>query len=540
MKVDELKTLVRQWIDGDPDPSTRDELEQLVAAEAWEDLSERFDGGLTFGTAGLRGVDGGGPNRMNLAVVTRATYGLAQHLKRAEVVGPIVVGRDARTRSKDYYDATVGVLLAQEFEVLGFEDPVPTPLVAYAAGEFAAGAAIVITASHNPPEYNGYKVYNEHGSQIVPPTDQLIATAIDLAPPALMIPVSTDAPVPVSSDVADRYLAAVSVEAPTPMRIAYTALHGVGGAMTRAALAASGHEVFVAEDQFQPDPEFPSVRFPNPEEPGSMDQVMALGQSMATDLVFANDPDADRLAAGSPDRGLLSGNDLGVLIFDGVLSSWDAPDRPLAASTVVSTPMARLVAEARGARYEETLTGFKWIWMAMRQLEEEGAGRFAAGFEEALGYSVFGSVRDKDGISAAVMVANLAASLAERGMTLWDRLAELHEEFGAWRSTQRSIVRTGSDGKQQLIKAVQAIAAEPPHDLAGRDVLSLTDYRTGEEDRAPWLPNANMVVLGLEGARVVVRPSGTEPKLKVYVDLASDVEGDLDALADAAVAGLQI
>ena len=540
MKAEELKGAVRQWIDGDPDPITRKELEDLMGAKAWDDLAERFDGSLSFGTAGLRGIDGGGPNRMNVAVVTRATYGLSQFLKRSEAEGPVVVGRDARTRSRDYFDATVSVLLAAGLEVLAFEEPVPTPLVAYAAGEVKAAAAVVITASHNPPEYNGYKVYNEHGSQIVPPADQLIASAIDVAPPASMISMSDDDPVPVSSEMQDRYISSIVTPTSHPMRIAYTALHGVGGEMTRRALMEAGHEVFVAEDQFQPDPEFPSVRFPNPEEPGAMDQVMALGRSLETDLVFANDPDADRLAAGAPDRGLLSGNDLGVLIFDAVLSAWEGDDRPLVASTVVSTPMARFVAEARGAHFEETLTGFKWIWMAMRQLEDHGVGRFAAGFEEALGYSVFPAVRDKDGISAAVLVANLAGSLAERGLTLWDRLSQLHSEFGVWRSTQRSIVRSGSDGQQQLVKAVQALAAEPPTELAGREVTSVIDYRNGEEDRAAWLPNANMVVLGLDGGRVVVRPSGTEPKLKVYIDLASEREGDLDALADAAVAGLEI
>ena len=296
----------------------------------------------------------------------------------------------------------------------------------------------------------------------------------------------------------------------------------------------------MAPDQFEPDPEFPSVRFPNPEEAGAMDQVMALGRSQGVDLIFANDPDADRLATATPDAGLFTGNDLGVLVVDGILSRWEHDETPIVASTVVSTPMTRLLCQARGAHFEETLTGFKWIWAAIQQLETEGVGRFAAGFEEALGYSVNAGVRDKDGISAAAVVAELAAHHAANGISLWDRLSELRKELGPWRSTQRSVIRTGSDGRDQLVKAVQLLAAEPPVMLDGRAVTRVIDYRTGEEDRPAWLPNTNMVVLELEGGRVVVRPSGTEPKLKIYVDLAAETPGELDGLADAAVANLHI
>lgn len=540
MSTEALAARVRQWIEGDPDPVTRDELSTLLESRAWEALEDRFESDLTFGTAGLRGIDGGGPNRMNVAVVMRASYGLAQVLQQSGLDGPVVVGRDARERSLEYFEATIEVLSAAGFDVRYFSDPIPTPLVAFASLDLGAIAAVVITASHNPPEYNGYKVYNEHGSQIVPPLDSHIARAIELAPPATMIPRSADLGFPVGPEMVDRYLQAVVVPATNRQSIAYTALHGVGGAMARKVLTASGHELHVADDQFEPDPEFPSVRFPNPEEPGAMDQVMELGKARSTDLVFANDPDADRLAVGTPGRGLLTGNQLGVLLVDGVLTRWATSERPIVASTVVSTPMARLVAEARGAHFEETLTGFKWIWFAVLRLEDDGAGRFAVGFEEALGYSVTGVVRDKDGLATASLVAAISGELGRSGRTLWDRLDELNGEFGTWRSTQRSIVRTGLDGQAQLDRAVATLASGPPAELAGRAVTEVLDYRSGQEHRPPWLPNTNMVALRMDDGRVVVRPSGTEPKLKIYVDLASDTEGDLAAVADAAVASLEI
>ncbi len=540
MKAEDLAARVHEWIEGDPDPITRSELTELLSAQAWEELADRFADTLEFGTAGLRGIDGGGPNRMNLAVVTRATFGLAEFLTSQDIRGPVVVGRDARERSLDYFDATIEVLAAAGFEVQCFPDPIPTPIVAFAARELEALAAVVITASHNPPEYNGYKVYNQHGSQIVPPTDQEIAHAIAMAPPASMIARSRETVVSLDQEIVERYLNAIARPTEPALAIAYTPLHGVGGKYARSVLERSGHNVSIAKDQFRPDPEFPSVRFPNPEEPGAMDEVMELGLEVSADLVMANDPDADRLAVGSPARGMLTGNDLGVLLIDGVLSRWSSEATPIVASTVVSTPMARLVAEDRGAHFAETLTGFKWIWSAVLALTDEGVGEFAMGFEEALGYSVSPVVRDKDGLSASAMVGLIASELARDGLTLWDRLAELFSEFGTWRSTQRSIVRTGPDGHEQLVKAVDGIASRPPSELAGRTVTGLVDFRSGEEQRPGWLPNTDMVILHVESGRVVVRPSGTEPKLKVYVDLASPDEADLVALADAAVSGLEI
>ncbi|NNC43540.1 MAG: phospho-sugar mutase [Acidimicrobiia bacterium] len=540
MKVEDLEAEVRRWIEGDPDPITRDELTDLLVSGAWEDLADRFADSLEFGTAGLRGIDGGGPNRMNLAVVVRATYGLSEYLKSEDAEGPVVVGRDARERSLDYFDATVRVLVAAGFEVLTFPDPIPTPIVAFAARELEARAAIVITASHNPPEYNGYKVYNNYGAQIVPPTDEQIAHAISLAPPASMIAMSSEGGTILDRQIIDRYLDAIVRPTDSGLSIAYTPLHGVGGIYAREVLERSGHSVAIAADQFKPDPEFPSVRFPNPEEAGAMDEVMELGREVAADLVMANDPDADRLAVGSPEQGMLTGNQLGVLVIDGILARWSSQATPIVASTVVSTPMARQVAEARGAHFAETLTGFKWIWRALLSLVIEGEREFAVGFEEALGYSVSPVVRDKDGLSAAAVVAEIASDLAREGKTLWDRFDELCVEFGAWRSTQRSIVRTGPDGHARLVQAVAEVASRPPSDLAGRQVEDIVDYRTGEEERPPWLPNTNMVVLAFDAGRVIVRPSGTEPKLKVYADLACDDESDLVALADAAVHILEI
>jgi phosphomannomutase len=540
----DLLELARAWIEGDPDPATRDELQALVDAGDRDELADRLGMSLEFGTAGLRGVVGAGPNRMNRAVVVRTSRGLADHLLATvpdAAERGVVVGFDARLDSAAFAEAAVGTLAAAGLQVRWFPTPQPTPIVAYAQKALDAAAAVVITASHNPPEYNGYKVYADGAAQIVPPTDAMIAAAIDAAGPAADIPVedpATSARVrPVDAAVVDRYFdelraARPAVEGPD-LTIVYTPLHGVAGPLVHRALAEGGYaDVHDVPSQAEPDGRFPTVRFPNPEEAGAMDAALERAAEVQAELVLANDPDGDRLAVavldGAGGYRMLTGNQIGVLLTDHLLRGSDV-DRPLVVASIVSTPMFAEVARAHGAHAEWTLTGFKWICAAARDLEKADARTFVYGFEEALGSSVGTVVRDKDGIGAAVAFADLARSLKSEGRTVLDRLEELYRTHGLWVSYQHSITRPGLEGLAEIAAAMTRLETEVPDTLDGEQVLATTDFRVGAEDRPPWLEAHDLVVLDLSDGRALVRPSGTEPKLKIYVDLRAEL-GDGDDL----------
>ena len=543
----DLKARTEAWIDSDPDPATRSELESLLAAGAWEELGERMNGVLEFGTAGLRGAVEAGSNRMNRAVVIRTTAGLAAFLA-AERTGPVVVGFDGRTSSQGFGDDTIGVLVAAGHEVHFFDEPVPTPLVAFHASELGAAAAVVITASHNPPADNGYKVYDDNGAQIVPPVDRRISDAIDAAPPAGDVPREEGAlagDVPGASRISfeavyARYREAIeavrpAVTRPSTYRVAYTPLHGVGWRVVRALFEDAGYDgVAVVESQRDPDGDFPTVAFPNPEEPGAMDAVISLGDDIDAHLVVANDPDADRLAVAVPYDGgwrALTGNEIGVLLGDWVLARWSGGATPIVINSIVSSPMLATVADLHGARFAHTLTGFKWIANAALDLEAAGEGRFAFGYEEALGYSIGPVVRDKDGMSAALVFVDMARTLSEQGSSVLEALDDLYRRAGMWVSTQESLVRPGSEGLASIEAAMERLGDDVPGELAGLAVAEAIDYRQGAEERPRWLPAASLVSLGLDGGgRVLIRPSGTEPKLKIYVDLPGTAGDDAAAL----------
>lgn len=528
----------RRWADGDPDPDTRAEIERFIESEDLEGLAPAFAADLTFGTAGIRGMVGAGPGRMNRAVVIRTTAGLASRIVRT-AVGPVVVGFDARPTSRKFAEDTVGVLLAAGIPVSFFEEPTPTPLVAFAAKEIGAVAAVVVTASHNPPEDNGYKVYGANAAQIIPPVDAEVAAAIREVPPANEVPRieyirSSEMFDVVSDEMFDRYR--VEVESVRPqsvrsdLRIVYTPIHGTGGETVSRLLAAAGHGGLIrVTEQYDPDGTFPTVGFPNPEEPGALDLAVATAIREKGDVIIANDPDADRLAAVMPLAGewrALSGNDLGVLLGDFVLTHVKPGERPIVVSSIVSSPMLGSLARERGARHESTLTGFKWIINAGLHLEEAGEGTFVYGYEEALGYAIGHPVRDKDGMSAALIFCDLVEILRRQGLTVWDRLVELWREVGMWASAQSSVTRTGSEGVAELLGAVDRLADHPPAEVAGIAVEALTDYRRGADQRPFWLGAQDLVELGFgDQGRALVRPSGTEPKLKVYVDLHA-VAGD--------------
>ena len=534
----ELRDRTEAWIAADPEKKTRKDLQALLDAGDVAELSERMDGSLMFGTAGLRGRVEGGSNRMNRAVVIRTTRGLAEYLieRSPDSDKPVVIGRDARLSSERFQKDAVGVLTAAGILVRYFTDVVPTPVVAYAALQLGARAAIVITASHNPPYDNGYKVYDTNGAQIVPPTDVDVAARIATVAGATDVPRLSkkyrgELAHPVPDNTFERYLedmAKVRADGAegADLRIVYTPLHGVGGLFVKEALRVSGYPDFhPVPAQYQPDGHFPTVAFPNPEEPGALDLASDLAKEANADLIIANDPDTDRLAISLERKNgwrALTGNQIGVLLADYVLANTDV-EKPLVLNSIVSSPMLERVAAAHGAGFVTTLTGFKWIWNAALDLEEAGEGTFVFGYEEALGYSVGPAVRDKDGISAAVVFADLAAACRARGESVLDYMARLYERDGLWVSTQKSIVRPGSEGAAQIAAAMERIAAKPPTEAAGVAIVASTDYRLGAEARPRYMGATPLMELGLgERGRALVRPSGTEPKLKIYVDLVAE------------------
>jgi phosphomannomutase len=553
-----LLSRARQWAAGDPDPATREALEALVDAEDTDALVSLVGDHLAFGTAGLRGEVGPGPNRMNRAVVIRATRGLADHLL-AEVPDAatrgVVVGFDARPDSERFARDVVAVLRAAGIAVAWYPTPTPTPLVAWAARDRDAAGAVVVTASHNPPADNGYKVYDQYGVQITPPTDAAIAAAITAVGPARDVPGvgdELDAPGPELDELGDaavrRYLAAIAAARPDvagdrDVPLVLTPMHGVGGAVLDRALQDAGFTaVHQVAEQWEPDGAFPTVAFPNPEEPGALDLAMSLADEVGAVAVLATDPDADRLAVALPGEDgwhRLSGDQVGCLLADHLLRHTVAPD-PLVVSSVVSSARLDAVAAHHGARRETTLTGFKWIWRAGRELAD--VTTFVLGYEEALGYSVGEVVRDKDGIAAAVVMAELVAALAGRGRTLDDAMGDLEVVSGRWANVQRSVRREGHRGAGEIAAAVESAAVAPPRELGPRTVARVEDLTQGADDRPPWLPADTVVVWHLQGGgRVLVRPSGTEPKLKVYADVRLHDEEPAtvaEEVADAAVAAL--
>jgi phosphomannomutase len=539
----------RRWAEQDPDPETKAELEALIAERSSE-LAERFAGPLAFGTAGLRGILGAGESRMNRAVVIRTTAGLAAHLL-AEVEDAaergVVVGFDGRRYSDVFAKDVAAVLSAAGIRVYLSPHLCPTPIVAYGVKNLRAAAGVMVTASHNPPQYNGYKVYAGNGAQIIPPTDKRIAEAIAAAPGAKTVPRDAALERVQPLDVERSYLDAIrglsaAGSGDRSLDIAYTPLHGVGCRLLRSALSEAGFtNVHVVPEQAEPDGRFPTVDFPNPEEPGAMDLVLALAEEHRAALVIANDPDADRLAAAVRTSGgyvQLTGNELGVLLGAYMLSREPGRDR-LVIATLVSSPMLGAIAKDLGVRYAETLTGFKWITNRAMDLEREEGCRFVFGYEEALGYCVDDIVHDKDGISAAVVLATHAAELHARGETLIDELERLGRRHGLYRSAQKSLQFPGAEGPAKMAALMMGLRQSPPREIATSAVTAVVDCLASTRVEADGtrgnieLPKSDVLVFELEGGdRVVARPSGTEPKVKLYVDVREAIADD-ESLEDA-------
>jgi len=546
-ELDEAAVAAQAWFADDPDPITRDELESVLNAVATgdsaaaADLEDRMSGLLQFGTAGLRGRIGAGPNRMNRAVVIRAASGLASYVT-ARLGGPgtVVVGYDARHRSRDFAIDTVAVAVAAGHRALLLPSPLPTPVLAYAVRALGADAGVMVTASHNPAWDNGYKVYlgasitpEAAGAQIVPPHDAGIAALIEAVPSVASVALADSGWEVLETAIVDEYATKVSALVPPPtgdvaarrrgLKVVLTPIHGVGDGTVRLALIRAGFtDLTSVPEQAEPDPDFPTVAFPNPEEPGAIDLALKLATTIEADVVIANDPDTDRCAVATVIDGgwqMLHGDVVGSLLGEQAaerlagLGSTSTSGATLANSIVSSQQLAAIAAR-HGLGHASTLTGFKWI---------ARAPGLAYGYEEALGYCVAPSlVLDKDGISAAVMLAEMVSELKAAGRTLADAIDDLAREYGVYLTSQ---VSARFDDVAQIPALMERLLASPPALLAGSPVVATDDMNEGF---AGLLPTNGLHLAAESGARVIIRPSGTEPKVKAYLEVIEPVaEGDV-------------
>ena len=548
---------VREWIAADPDEDDRAELAELLSraeegeAEAQAELDDRFSSFLQFGTAGLRGTMAAGPFRMNTAVVRKAAAGLSSYLRKKAGGGAfVVVGYDARRNSRKFAEDTAAIATAAGLRAAILPRALPTPILAYAVRALGADAGVMVTASHNPARDNGYKVYlggrsadeDGRGVQLVPPADAEIAREIEATGPAAGIPLASGYAT-VGEELVDSYVAecaALAPAGPRDLRIVYTAMHGVGAQIMRRVFAAAGfHDVVEVAEQCEPDPDFPTVAFPNPEETGALNLAIATARRVGADLVVASDPDADRCSAAVPDGDewrQLSGDEIGSILGEQAAQKLErpaaahpggAPENPggVLANSIVSSRLLGRIAAAHGAKHRETLTGFKWI---------ARVHDIAYGYEEAIGFCVNpAAVRDKDGMSAGILLASVAAGLAASGSSLLGELDRLYALHGVF-FTAPVTVRV--DDLSIIGRTMEKVRSEPPSSLVGSPVVGALDLSGGTED----LPPTDAIVWHTQaGDRVVIRPSGTEPKVKCYLEVCEPVEGGLDSAKEAAASRLE-
>ena len=538
----DLNEQAQAWLAQDPDPATRRQLQTLLD-ENDDELSDCFIGRLQFGTAGLRGKLGPGPNRMNRVVVMQAAAGLARYLNALHPhEASIVIGYDARHNSDVFASDTAAIMQGAGINALVLPKPLPTPVLAYAIKHLGASAGVMVTASHNPPQDNGYKVYLADGCQIVPPADADIAAEIDkVANTTSVQDLPTDSEwVTLGDDVLQDYITRTQALVTDEQRrnnryltVVITPMHGVGGDTLHQVLNRAGFPdpIHVAE-QFEPDPDFPTVAFPNPEEPGAMDLALETAAKHQPDIVIANDPDADRCAIAIPAHDgyrMLTGDEVGSLLGWWATQDSNATDteRRVLAQSIVSGTMLKSIAESAGLAYENTLTGFKWI------------GRIPGlrfGYEEALGYCVDPkAVSDKDGITAALAVATLAGHLKANNQTLQDKLDDLAREHGVHATKQVSVRVTDLT---RISEVMSTLRSTPPTRIGNLAVQRFVDLEQGTD-----LPPTDGLLFELEGnARVIIRPSGTEPKVKAYLQAVVPVTADLASAregADLQIAALE-
>jgi phosphomannomutase len=515
---------VSEWILDDPDPATAQQLRDLLQRQDYEQLRKYFSGFLQFGTAGLRGPIGPGPSCMNRAVVGRTAAGLAQFMKLRGLTS-IVIGRDARHGSEDFTRETAEIMSGAGMKVFVLPRPLPTPVLAFSINELGVDVGVMVTASHNPPQDNGYKVYlggtidgiEYRASQIIFPTDGLISREISRITSLASQPRRSEW-VSLDDGIVEKYVARTSllVKNPGKLKIVYTALHGVGTeTLMRVFNAAAFPPPILVQAQSQPDPDFPTIAFPNPEEPGAIDLALEVARKVDADLVIANDPDADRCAAAvnDPTCGwrMLRGDELGALLGEYIARKSVGG---ILANSIVSSSILQKIADHHSMQFRQTLTGFKWL------AKIKG---LTFGYEEALGYCVDSrSVNDKDGISAAILLAQLATDLKMDGKTLLDLLDEIWLMHG-YHGTEQISVRV--EDMEKIVALLERLRTNPPAQIGGRRVLSIDDLNSPKDD----LPPTDGLRLWLEGdIRVIIRPSGTEAKVKCYVEVITR-EGALAA-----------
>ena len=522
-----LRDDVVAWMALDPDENDRRTLRDLLEADNEAELERRFASPLTFGTAGLRGPEKAGPAGMNRATVRRATQGVLAWLNEigVDATRGVVVGRDARHGSETFNDEVVQVLLGAGAVVYELPSPLPTPFVPYCVKALNAAAGIMITASHNPPEDNGYKLFARDGAQVIPPDDEIVERYARSAGPATLADRSTPGHEIVATSLLDEYrshfLERFRVDGGSELRITYTPLHGVGGETMMNLFADAGYaHVTPVAAQFKPDGSFPTLPFPNPEEPGALDLAIQTADASNSTLIVANDPDADRLGAAAKTNDgwhLLRGDEIGWLLASALLDEISTA-KQMVATTIVSSTMLEKMANASGVPFATTLTGFKWIARAA------GEGVLGFGYEEALGFAVDARVADKDGLSAALALARLAHELSLKGHTVLNRLDELETRFGVHATSQLALRVTGPQGPALIQRVVAELGATPPTMLGMLDVREVIDLNEGWRGLLP----TEGLLFGLgEWGRVIVRPSGTEPKVKAYIEVTPPQEGSL-------------
>jgi len=561
MDRDTIRARAEDYIARETDPKFKAEVEELLKKEDWAELEDRFYRDLEFGTGGLRGIIGGGYNRMNRLVVRRATQGLADYLKATFPAKKLsaCIAFDSRRYSKEFSEDTALVFAANGIKAYLFSSLRPTPELSFAVRRLGADTGVVVTASHNPPKYNGYKAYWNDGSQVTPPHDTGIIEKVNAVQKVNIMDraeaLKKGLLVIIDKEIDDAYVAMVESNLFRPglikemaksAKLVYTPLHGTGALNFERVMKDLGFNVDTVPEQREPNGEFPTVEKPNPEEAPALKLALALGKKVKADCVMANDPDADRLGIAVPDKNgdfvLITGNQLGCLHLDYILLTRRElglmPKHPVAIRSIVTTMLQKAIAEKYGAESRECLTGFKWIADEMRKLEHEGKD-FVYGTEESYGHLVENQVRDKDGISAAAMTAEMTLYWRSRGKSLLDRLDDLYNEYGYYQEKGFSKYFEGSSG-MGIMKGIMAdYRAHEPATLGGIKVERIRDVKTGrswsaaspEKTEKVALPASDVIQWYLEdGTMVTVRPSGTEPKIKFYILLKTDVKaaGGLD------------
>lgn len=552
----DLRNKAEAYIRSEQESVFREEVEQALANESWEDLYDRFYTSLSFGTAGLRGILGGGTNRMNSFIVRKVTQGLSDYLNEESSNPSVAIAYDSRHFSEKFAMEASLVLAANGVSVFLYNTLHPVPMLSFAVRYLNTTAGIVITASHNPSKYNGYKVYWRSGGQVTPPHDFSIAERANSVK-AEDIQSITEAsarskgllvPVPDKVDQAYYAMALASLKRPalvygSPITVAYTPLHGTGNVPIRHLLKEVGINCVVVKEQEQPDGSFPTVSLPNPESADAMSMVLALAKASKADIVLGTDPDADRLGIAiplTPEKAsyqLLSGNQIAVLLCDYLINASEGEKNPVCVKSLVTTDLVRQITESHGGRCKDVLTGFKYIAEEIASLETSAEEYFLFGCEESYGYLTIASVRDKDAVSSALVAVEMMCYYATQGLTLQQRLDAIYEEYGY--STELVFARDyeGSAGKKKMEQIMKDLRNLKEGDtLASKTILSTKDLLSGKDTGFP--PSDVLIMHFSSGEKLVVRPSGTEPKIKYYLFVKADqggreaLEATLPALVD--------